>query len=53
MLTKLTEFAVMKPEPATAGTPIPGKQLSPHTRRPFTGVDGNGKEASPARTAGP
>jgi hypothetical protein len=52
-LSKLTEFAVKNPEPAAAGTPIPGKQLSPQTNRPLTGVDGKGKDCSPAIIAGP
>lgn len=53
MLSKLTEFAAKNPEPATAGTPIPGKQLSPHNNNPFTGVPGKGNDPSPARIAGP
>jgi hypothetical protein len=53
MLSKLTEFAANIPEPATAGTPIPGNALSPQINNPFTGVTGKGKEASPARIAGP
>ena len=32
---------------------MPGKQESPHMRRPATGVFGKGKEASPATIAGP
>mmetsp|Transcript_7279 Transcript_7279/g.11464 ORF Transcript_7279/g.11464 Transcript_7279/m.11464 type:complete len:188 (-) Transcript_7279:1203-1766(-) len=43
-----TEFAAIKPEPATAGTPMPGKHESPHSSKFFTGVFGNGKDASPA-----
>ena len=31
--------AASKPLPATAGTPIPGKQESPHRTRPGTKVD--------------
>jgi len=53
MLSKPTELAANIPDPATAGTPIPGKVLSPQTSNPFTGVPENGKEASPARIAGP
>jgi hypothetical protein len=53
ILSKLTEFAASMPEPATAGTPIPGKVLSPQTNSCFTGVPGNGKLDSPARIAGP
>ena len=32
---------------------LTGKHESPVTRRPFTGVVGNGNEASPALIAGP
>ena len=53
ILSKLTELAARKPEPATAGTPIPGKQLSPHTSKFFNGVLGKGNEPSPALMAGP
>ncbi len=35
------------------GTPIPGNTLSPQTSNPSMGVPGNGKDASPARIAGP
>ena len=41
------------PDPATAGTPIPGKHESPHRSKPFTGVTGNGNDPSPAFIAGP
>mmetsp|Transcript_35579 Transcript_35579/g.84946 ORF Transcript_35579/g.84946 Transcript_35579/m.84946 type:complete len:93 (+) Transcript_35579:1890-2168(+) len=47
------ECAAIIPDPLTAGTPIPGKQLSPHRRRLFTGVFGNGNDASAAFIAGP
>mmetsp|Transcript_42581 Transcript_42581/g.129209 ORF Transcript_42581/g.129209 Transcript_42581/m.129209 type:complete len:99 (+) Transcript_42581:193-489(+) len=52
-LSKETELAAKMPEPATAGMPIPGKQESPHTKRPLTGVSGKGKDPSSALIAGP
>ena len=51
--SKDTELAASKPDPATAGTPIPGKQESPHNSKLFIGVPGNGKDPSPALMAGP
>ncbi len=48
-----TELAASRPEPATAGTPIPGKQESPQTSKFFMGVPGNGNDPSPALIAGP
>lgn len=48
-----TELAARMPDPATAGTPIPGKQESPQSNRPSIGVLGNGNEPSPALIAGP
>mmetsp|Transcript_24105 Transcript_24105/g.33683 ORF Transcript_24105/g.33683 Transcript_24105/m.33683 type:complete len:123 (-) Transcript_24105:240-608(-) len=49
-----TELAANIPDPATAGTPIPGKQLSPQSSKPLMGVPGKGNGASvPATMAGP
>ena len=48
-----TELAVKRPEPETAGTPMPGKHESPQTSKPLTGVPGKGKDPSPASMAGP
>ena len=42
------EFAAIIPLPLTAGIPIPGKQLSPHTSKFLMGVFGNGNDPSPA-----
>jgi hypothetical protein len=53
MLSRLIEFAAIIPDPATAGTPIPGNVESPQTSSPLTGGPANGKEESPARMAGP
>lgn len=43
----------MRPEPTTAGTPIPGATESPTRHNPGIGVCGPGNEACPAAMAGP
>jgi hypothetical protein len=48
-----TVFAAMRPLPATAGTPMPGKVASPHIVKPGTGVVGGGNTPSEGWMAGP
>jgi hypothetical protein len=48
-----TECAARSPDPATAGTPIPGKKESPQPNKPFIGRVGKGKSPCPALIAGP
>jgi hypothetical protein len=51
--TGTRELAVIIPDAATAGTPIPGIVLSPQHRRPGMFVAGPGNDSFPALTAGP
>ncbi len=53
MVSRLIELAAIIPDPATAGTPIPGKHESPHSKNPLTGVVGKGNDPSLAYIAGP
>jgi hypothetical protein len=50
METKL--FAVIAPEAAVAGTPIPGNVKSPHRKSPLVGVLWPGSLCFPASTRG-
>ena len=40
--TSTNVLAAIVPDAATPGKPMPGKVVSPHARRPFTGVFGPG-----------
>ena len=49
----LTAWAAAMPDPATAGTPMPGQHESPHVRSPSTAVRAPGKAESAAESSGP